>query len=909
MVRFRLPVGGLIRRRYAWLWGIAFFAILSGGCTRRHYRVQADNEVGRLWKDVTIEAAQPLTQSGIQIRPESRLFDPFDPDHEPMAPDDPTAHNRMHFVDGKRAYRRWGKFGHTDAVDDQHWRAFLPYDAEGHVVLDREGAVTLAYLNSRNYQKELEDLYLSALDVTFERFRFDAQFFLTNSTSILTDGRLRPGAGRSRTIVETDTTGTVQKMYAGGGQLVVDLANTIVWQVAGADSNVNTSLLNFSFLQPLLRFGGRARILERLTFFERTLIYNVRQFEQYRQGFYSQVVTGRNPGNGPSTAGLGTGVGTPLPSYTGIGGYIGLLSDQLAIRNQEANVTTLRDSLTRLQEEFDANRLKDKFQVELARQALYQGQSQLLALKAAFQTSLDNFKILLGLPPDLEVRLNDDLLQPFQLIDPQVSRLTELAGRIALKVHQPDHVIGPKDLAELLDNDTGMRKDVDRHLELLEDDYATLLKNVPAREEQLEKLLSRAEVVRGEVDPVAYSITAFHDRVKMLRRDIDALRVGLAETWSTLETIRDDLPKITPEAARERLKRAHPDLSSQLLALTLAKARARVDAITWTAVELGAPEALETARINRRDWMNARAQLVDTWRLIEFNANTLKAGLNFVMSGDVRTVNDNPIDFRDSTGRLNMGVQFDAPLTRLAERNVYRASLISYQQNRRAYMLFEDQINQNLRQILRVLELNQLNFEIRRSAVQVAIQQVDLARENLNRPPKIMETAEAYAVARASIGRDLVSALSDLLSTQNAFLGVWVSYEVQRMNLDFEMGTMQLDDRGMWIDPGPVSSDPNLGYEMVDGVPADDDAAPLPLPPGAAPPPRNDVLDPLPPGVGAPVIPKPPAPMPPQPGALPPLPGTAPPAPKVSENLGGAGTAGTAAKSIAGPAFKPSAAP
>lgn len=904
MIRFRLPVGGFIRRRNAWFWGIALLAILSGGCTRRHYRVQADNQVGRLWQDVTVEAAQPLTQSGIQIRPESRLFDPFDPDHEPMAPDDPTAHKRMHFVDGKRAYRRWGKFGHTDEVDDQHWRAFLPYDADGHVVLDREGAVQLAFLNSRNYQKELEDLYLSALDVTFERFRFDAQFFLTNSTSILTDGRLRPGSGgNSRTVVETDTVGTVQKMYAGGGQLVVDLANTIVWQVAGADSNTNTSLLNFSFLQPLLRFGGRARILERLTFFERTLIYNVRQFEQYRQGFYAQVVTGRNPGNGPSTAGLGTGVGTPLPSYTGIGGYIGLLSDQLAIRNQEANVTTLRDSLSRLQEEFDANRLKDKFQVELARQALYQGQSQLLALKANFQTSLDNFKILLGLPPDLEVRLNDELLLPFQLIDPQVSKLTELAGRIALKVHQPDHPIGPQDLAELIDNDTGMRKDVERHLQLLEDDYATLLKNVPAREAQLEKLLNRAEVVRNEVDAVAYSITALRDRVKSLRRDIDGLRVGLAETWSTLETIRDDLPKITPEAARERLKRAHPDLSSQLLALTLAKARARVDAITWTPVELGAPEALETARLNRRDWMNARAQLVDTWRLIEFNANTLKAGLNFVMSGDVRTVNDNPIDFRDSTGRLNMGVQFDAPLTRLAERNVYRASLITYQQNRRAYMLFEDQINQNLRQILRTLELNQLNFEIRRSAVQVAIQQVDLARENLNRPPKIMETAEAYAAARASIGRDLVSALSDLLSTQNAFLGVWVNYEVQRMNLDFEMGTMQLDDHGMWIDPGPVTPGPDGQFEMVDGVPADDDAAPLPVPPGAGPPPRNDVLDPLPPGAGAPPVPnlpvpKPPAPMPPQPGAL-------PPAPKVPENPAGAGTPGAAAKPPTGPELKP----
>jgi len=900
MTRSTRPPAPLIRRGSLWLLGVVCLTILAGGCTRRHYRLQADAQTSQLWKQVTIEAAQPLTQTGIQVRPESRLFDPFDPDHEPMAPDDPVAHSRMHIVDGKHAYRRWGKFGRTDEVDDQHWRRFLPYDVDGHVVLDREGAVQLAYINSRNYQKELEDLYLSALDVTFERFRFDAQFFLTNATAIFADGRLRPGSGgRSRTIVTNDAVGSMEKMYAGGGQLVVELANSIIWQVAGTDSSNGTTLLNFNFVQPLLRFGGRARILERLTFFERTLIYNVRQFEQYRQGFYAQVVTGRDPGNGPSTSGLGTGVGTPLPSYSGIGGYIGLLNDELLIRNQEANVTTLRDSLTRLQDEFDANRLKDKFQVELARQALYQGQSRLLASKAAFQTSLDNFKILLGLPPHLDVRLNDDLLLPFQLIDPQVTRLTELAGRIALKAHQPDAVIGPADIAELIHNDTGMRKEVERHLAFLEDDYATLLKSVPAREAQLGKLLQRPEVVRSEVDPVAYSVTAFQDRVKMLRRDIDGLRVGMDETWRSLEQLRDDLPKIKPEVARERLKRIHPDLSSQLLALTLAKARARVDAITWTPIELSAPDALETARVNRRDWMNARAQLVDTWRLIEFNANALKAGLNFVMSGDVRTVNDNPIDLRDSTGRINMGVQFDAPLTRLAERNIYRQSLITYQQNRRAYMLFEDRINQNLRQILRTLELNQLNFEIRRSAVQVAIQQVDLARENLNRPPKINETAEAYATARASIGRDLVSALSDLLSTQNDFLAVWVIYEIQRMNLDFEMGTMLLDDRGMWIDPGPVTGGPNV--ELVDGVPAEDDAAPLPLPPGAEALPRNDVLDPLP----IPPVPGPPVPQPPvgPPGAQPP--GGAAPGPKVLEKPGAAGGAAAAgAKVESGPALK-----
>lgn len=813
------------------LFGLALLCLVSGGCTRRYWRLQADTQVDKLWNGFTAEAQQPSRERNIDVRPGSRLYDPTNPDRPPMAPDDPLAHTRMHYVDGKRGYRKWHRNGDVPVVDDQHWRAFLPYGEDGRVLLDREAAVQIALLNSRNYQRELEDLYLSALDVTFERFRFDSQFFFTNNTLFTTVGPLRPGqGGNSSSVLTNNADFSVQKLYPAGGQLVADFANSIVWQFSGTDTNTNVSLLNFNFIQPLLRLGGRARVLERLTLQERNLIYNVRQMEQYRQGFYAQVVTGRDPGDGPTQRALGQGVGNPIPSSTGVGGYFGLLQSQVIIKNQEANVATLRDSLTRLQEEFDSNRLKDRFQVELARQALYRQQSLLLSTKANFQTSLDTFKLLLGIAPDVDLNVSDGMLNQFELIDPEVTRLTELAGRIALSAHRPDRPITDEDLARLVDAEIGIRKEVEIHLKQLEDDYAKLVDAMPQREAQLSTLLSRTEVVRREVDPDAYSIEAFRARVKTLRGDIDELRAGLTATWADLEKQRSDLKNGDQADIRERLKRIHPDLSSQLLALTLAKARARVDTVVWVPVEISADEAYETARANRRDWANARAQLVDIWRLIEFNANALKAGLNVTLSGDVQTRNDNPINFRGSTGRLNAGLEFDAPLTRLVERNVYRESLIEYQRNRRAFMQFEDRVLQNLRLVLRTLELNQLNFEIRRSAVQVAIQQVDLARENLNRPPRINETAEAYAAARAQIGRDLVSALSDLLDTQNDFLNVWVVYEVQRLNLDFEMGTMLLDDRGMWIDPGPLRIDPNAATDDNLGGELGPNEADVPLP-------------------------------------------------------------------------------
>jgi hypothetical protein len=136
------------------------------------------------------------------------------------------------------------------------------------------------------------------------------------------------------------------------------------------------------------------------------------------------------------------------------------------------------------------------------------------------------------------------------------------------------------------------------------------------------------------------------------------------------------------------------------------------------------------------------------------------------------------------------------------ERNNYRETLIEYQRARRDYMLFEDRISQSLRNTLRIIELSQLNFELRRAAVHVAVSQVDQASFRLNAPPRQGQQMQFGATT----ARDLVSALTDLLDAQNDFLNVWVNYEVLRMLLDFELGVLQLDQDGNWIDPGPITS-------------------------------------------------------------------------------------------------------
>jgi hypothetical protein len=101
------------------------------------------------------------------------------------------------------------------------------------------------------------------------------------------------------------------------------------------------------------------------------------------------------------------------------------------------------------------------------------------------------------------------------------------------------------------------------------------------------------------------------------------------------------------------------------------------------------------------------------------------------------------------------------------------------------------------------LETNRLNFELRRRAVGTAARQIDV-NDGILRDRREAPRAAAGGGGGATATRDTVSALSDLLNAQNDLLAVWVNYEVLRRSLDFEMGTMELTDEGLWLDPGAI---------------------------------------------------------------------------------------------------------
>ena len=812
------------------------------GCNRQRYRHQADSEVNELLSAVARDKRWELVDYGLHPSQHSRFFDPHNPDCEPMPPDDTTVHRYMHQVNGKMN-GNWDENGHTNFVENPHWQQYLPFNEAGYVTLDKETAFQLAQTHSPDYQTALENLYLSALAVSFQRFQFDTQFYGGSSMFYSSNGAVRDSTWQNSNWVGFN------KKLATGGDAMIELANSITWQVAGPDTQSYNTILSASFLQPFLRNGGREYVLENLTRSERNLLANVRQMAYYRQGFYKTVLFGGNNVAMPSAS------GSPTPSGGGSnlsGGYISLLASQVRIANQKNNVTSKRDSERQVNALFEAGRVREYIQVETARASYLDSQSQLMSQVNSYNSAVEQFVTSrLGLPPDLNVQIKDPLLKEFEIMSPELTAIQEGLETHYLVVRDnvqqiPDTLIDG--LYYLCDQLKAEVANVYADVDKLESKMPERISNIRFLEQQTEQF-------EGYVDPASFSEEAFIKRVAKLRQDIPELESDLRMTIRLIENVRkinrndlvkmlgegqtnpdvmeclvalrmhtvlnstkkvpgygelrenrDDTDSLTlPEAQKDPyryfLAQIMRKLTGDVRLLSLEQARARLDAISMTPIDITPETAIKVASQYRLDWMNARADLVNNWRDIEIAANQLQSVLNFRVNGELGTRTNNPVAFDSRNGRISVGVEWDAPLTRLMERNAYRTAQINYQRSRRNYYNFVDGVNRTLRDSLRNIDNVQFDFEVQRRSVLVAISRVHLAQLAMEKPPEVGQTSESMS---NTLARDLVEALNSLLSAQNQFMTIWVDHYGLRSALCLDLGIMQLDENGIWLDPGSV---------------------------------------------------------------------------------------------------------
>ncbi|HHM12881.1 MAG TPA: hypothetical protein ENJ16_04960, partial [Planctomycetaceae bacterium] len=504
---------------------------------------------------------------------------------------------------------------------------------------------------------------------------------------------------------------------------------------------------------------------------------------------------GGGAGAGAGFAGGGAGL---------VGGFIGLLQQLQQIRNTEESLGQQVRTLALLEAYLDAGFI-DLTQVDQFRQSIETERANLLQSRISLQNGIESYLTgTLSLPPNVPVQLDDTLIKQFQFVDPRLSaiqdRILDLQRRIGELPAPPTR--------ESLRNVIARAKAEMRAIKALE----------PGVKKDIERVDEVAPIRKERMSETEKSI---FDRDMQFEKDKFAELVKrLEEDGSELDQIRDGLEEADPTDTRDQLVDWVATMLRTTQEVSLVQARARLETIMVEPIDLRPEEAFQIALENRLDIMNSRAALVDSWRLIQFNADRLQAGLNVVFSGDMSTTGNNAAKFQGPTGQLRASLQFDAPFTRLIERNNYRQALIDFQRSRRGFIQSLDSINRGLRALLRQMEQLRVNLEIQRRAVAISIRRVDVTAEDLQRPPQAAAPGQSPQFGPTAAVNSL-TALSDMRNTLNNFMSVWLNYHANRMRLARELGIMQLDDQGRWLD---------TGLDIVNGGPEEVDApAPLPL--------------------------------------------------------------------------------
>jgi hypothetical protein len=241
--------------------------------------------------------------------------------------------------------------------------------------------------------------------------------------------------------------------------------------------------------------------------------------------------------------------------------------------------------------------------------------------------------------------------------------------------------------------------------------------------------------------------------------------------------------------------------------------------------------ASQAALANRWDLMNARGQLVDSWRQIAVTANALLGTLNVQYHLDSATPTGQNVPFGFSTSRSTqrVGLTWDLPLVRRLERNNYRVALIRFQSQRRSLMATEDQILTDIRSEIRQLRVFAENYAIQQEQVALAYTQVESSLENFNQPA--IPGAASAAGDAAALTNQLLQAQSSLNRAQSQLYSVWIGYINLRMQIYRDLELLPLDARGVWIDeyaPGNLSPGVQSSHERPPGFAPDGERGPQP---------------------------------------------------------------------------------
>ena len=231
-------------------------------------------------------------------------------------------------------------------------------------------SLDVAAENSREFQRQKEQLYLVALNLT--RSSHDFAVLFGGGASAAIEGE---GDDSANLVVGDDLSASVTSVT--GTRIVASFVNTFLRSVIHGGSFDGSSILNLTLTQPLLRGAGRRVVREPLTQAERDVVYAMRDFERFRADFAIGVVSE----------------------------YWNVVARIADLDNVEANYRSVATSREQIDELYRAGR-RTIVDLGRAQQSEHSADATRVAARARLQTALDAFKLTLGLPVTSNIDLD-----------------------------------------------------------------------------------------------------------------------------------------------------------------------------------------------------------------------------------------------------------------------------------------------------------------------------------------------------------------------------------------------------------------------------------------------------------------------------------------------------------------------
>lgn len=846
------------------------------GCTRNFFRESADREVNDILKEKDKYPDWKIEQYHVYPDARARFADPTNPDRPPMPPDDEASwklgphpqkpkHKGPEGVEGTgyvEMLKLWDEQNRTELKPvnkaKQPIRTFfdepLASERKG-FLLKMDQSIELGVINSPTYQTFREGLYEATLPVTLARYNFAYQWAAGSDW-------VRQYAGPLSDVgPENNWTGTsnigFSKLFVTGALLTTDFVNTTAFNFGAGPGLFSSSIFNLNFTQPLLQGGGKAVTLEPLALAERNLIYSIRAYARFREQFNIAVALGTTP-PGDLPAAVGLSITNPISILAALniastdvsGGFVGYLSTLYRECDMAVDKKLVQDLKRALQiiEAYQEGGMFSPLQVEQVRSTLLNAQNGVLTDEQFVTNALDQFKIVLGVPVNMPLILDDTAARPVTVIFDRYYELIDDALEAQMLVDQQESVPAQKLRAKLQDifadvplvRGTEFQKvvpvswgkwakssdkEIKKRLESLAETYRKLL-NLKTDLELQGKTLSPE-------DELAMRDAHFETDLGVLElklREYEAMPWEKAAKKELAELQRVKSYRAVAAQAKTVLVWARNDRFAGTLKMWPDIPEAIIEGIDMINedVDIAQEKAVQAALRNRWDLMNVRAQVVDAWRQIRVTANALLAVANvgYNLSSQTPPDGTHPLAFSAASTNQQLFFNWQLPLNRVAQRNAYRTALINYQVARRAQMIQEDNIAAQVRFDVRQLRLFVANYIIQKKVMHSLYSQLENNLEVIvspTDPDQLKVSSTTGQATAAALTSQYLTALSSLNGSQTRMYDVWLSMYATRMQIYLDLERLLMDERGVWTDETLKAggSTPQAQQTMVPPPPVD----------------------------------------------------------------------------------------